>query len=58
MPHITGVDFTPNPQVGQPFFIECTVEGIPAPDTTWMKDGSPLEEEQVLYNVTFKVMKF
>lgn len=48
MPYITGVDITPNPHVGKPFFIECSVDGIPVPNTAWVKDGVTLEETQVL----------
>lgn len=47
MPNITGVDITPNPSVGEPLFIECAVEGIPAPNIAWVKDGVPLEETEV-----------
>ena len=48
LPHITSVDVTPNPHVGEPFFIECSVDGIPMPKTAWTKDGTMLEEAQVL----------
>lgn len=47
MPRITGVDVTPNPHVGEPFFIECTVDGIPSPNIVWVKGEAPLEGEQV-----------
>ena len=43
LPRIVSTDLTPNPRVGEPFFIECTVAGIPLPTTSWMKDGAPLE---------------
>ena len=43
VPSITDVDITPNPRVGEPFFIECSGDGIPVPDAVWMKDGVQLE---------------
>ena len=47
VPRITAVDFTPNPYIGESLFIECSVDGIPVPNTTWKKDGAPLENSQV-----------
>ena len=45
VPLITSVDVTPNPQAGEPFFIECIADGIPVPGTAWVKDGAPLNEK-------------
>ena len=44
VPVITGTNLTSNPQFGQSFFIECTVDGIPMPIISWMKDGAILDE--------------
>ena len=55
VPRITGVDVTSNPNVGEPFFIECAVEGIPVPNTAWVKDGAPLEEMLVSNGHYFKL---
>ena len=44
LPRITVVDVTSSPLVGDFFFIECTVGGIPQPSTVWIKNG---EEVQV-----------
>ena len=44
VPVIIGTSLTPNPQVGQSFFIECTVDGTPMPIISWMKDGDILDE--------------
>ena len=47
VPIFTGVDITPTPTVGEPFFIECAAEGTPTPNTAWVKDGVPLKESEV-----------
>ena len=47
MPIITGVNSSLNPRVGEPFFIECAVEGTPAPNITWIKDGVQLKHNEV-----------
>ena len=54
-PQINSVHVTPNLLIGESLFIECTIDGIPPPTTTWMKDGAPLEEMQVL--MTFREVK-
>ena len=43
LPRVVITDLIPNPRVKEPFFIECTVAGIPLPTISWMKDGAPLE---------------
>jgi hypothetical protein len=35
---------TPNPQLGESFFIRCSTTGTPQPDILWRKDGLRLEE--------------
>ena len=52
MPRITMIDVTPSPHVGEPFFIECIVDGIPAPETAWLKDGAPLEGQVLFFTYT------
>ena len=48
MPTIAAVNSTLNPRIGESFFIECIVEGIPAPNITWIKDGVQLEQNEVV----------
>ena len=43
IPVIVGTNFTSSPQAGESFFIECTVDGIPKPTISWMKDGDVLD---------------
>ena len=43
LPRITVIDVTSSPLVGDFFFIECTVDGIPQPSTVWMKDGEEIQ---------------
>ena len=43
-PVITGVNFTPDPHIGESFFLECAFVGIPPPTVVWSKDGSELTE--------------
>ena len=42
LPEIIATEATPNPRIGEPFFLQCTVTGIPSPTIIWMKDGIPL----------------
>lgn len=37
-------NFTSKPHFGESFFIDCTVDGIPVPIISWMKDGAILDE--------------
>ena len=44
-PVIIGVNVTYNPRIGESFFIECTFDGIPTPESVvWEKDGDELNE--------------
>ena len=44
-PAITAVtSLTPNPQIGEPFSIECTFVGTPTPSVVWSKDGVEFNE--------------
>ena len=39
------MDSTPNPRIGESFFIECTFNGIPIPQSVvWEKDGDEIDE--------------
>ena len=44
LPVISGEDATPvaNLRLGEPFFIECTVDGVPTPSVVWLKNGAEL----------------
>ena len=44
MPRIVATDIAPSPRIGESFFIECVVNGIPLPTVSWRKDGAPLEK--------------
>ena len=43
---------TPDPQIGQPFYIECMFTGIPAPQVTWRKDQDVINTTDGRYEVT------
>ena len=42
VPKITATEAIPNPRIGESFFLECSVAGIPDPTIVWVKDGFPL----------------
>ena len=42
VPKITATEATPNPRIGESFFLECSVDGIPDPTIVWVKEGFPL----------------
>ena len=44
VPEIIAIEATPNPRIGEPFFLQCTVTGTPSPTIVWMKDGIPLNK--------------
>ena len=45
VPKITATEATPNPHIGESFFLEYSVAGIPNPTIVWTKDGFPLNTD-------------
>ena len=61
VPNITSLKLTPNnPRIGKPFFIECTVSGIPMANIFWRMEGILLNQTNALYdcNSRFRIIPF
>ena len=46
------MDSTPDPEIGQPFYVQCMFTGIPAPQVIWRKDKDVINTTDGYYEIT------